>query len=143
MSGAAASPRWMRRIGGISRRSPTLAAGVFIILGFALMAVLSPWLTPFDPEFAQPRNVLAAPGGDHPMGTDGNGMDVFSRVIAGARWAFGIAIPAVLVGLLAGVPALKLGETGGAALVFDGEPAVSVAALKAAHEEWLPKLMAS
>jgi phosphoribosylformylglycinamidine synthase len=44
---------------------------------------------------------------------------------------------------LAGVPALKLGETGGAALVFDGEPAVSVAALKAAHEEWLPKLMAS
>jgi phosphoribosylformylglycinamidine synthase len=44
---------------------------------------------------------------------------------------------------LAGVPALKLGETGGAALVFDGEPAVSVAGLKAAHEEWLPKLMAS
>jgi phosphoribosylformylglycinamidine synthase len=44
---------------------------------------------------------------------------------------------------LAGVPALKLGETGGAALVFDGEPAASVATLKAAHEEWLPKLMAS
>jgi len=44
---------------------------------------------------------------------------------------------------LAGVPAHKLGETGGAALVFDGEPAVSVAGLKAAHEEWLPKLMAS
>jgi phosphoribosylformylglycinamidine synthase len=44
---------------------------------------------------------------------------------------------------LAGVPALKLGETGGTALVFDGEPAVSVAALKSAHEEWLPKLMAS
>ncbi len=44
---------------------------------------------------------------------------------------------------LAGVPALKLGETGGAGLVFDGEAAVPVAVLKAAHEEWLPKLMAS
>ena len=44
---------------------------------------------------------------------------------------------------LAGVPAHKLGETGGTALVFDGEPAVTVAGLKAAHEEWLPKLMAS
>jgi phosphoribosylformylglycinamidine synthase subunit PurL len=44
---------------------------------------------------------------------------------------------------LAGVPALKVGETGGTTLVFDGEAAVSVASLKAAHEEWLPKLMAS
>jgi phosphoribosylformylglycinamidine synthase len=44
---------------------------------------------------------------------------------------------------LAGVPALKIGETGGTALVFDSEEAVPVATLKAAHEEWLPKLMAS
>jgi peptide/nickel transport system permease protein len=114
MSATIASPRWVRRIGGISRRSPTLAAGFFIILGFAVMALLAPWITPFDPEFAQPRNVLAAPGGAHLMGTDGNGMDVFSRVIAGARWAFGIAIPAVLVGLLAGVPlGLYTGYRGG------------------------------
>jgi peptide/nickel transport system permease protein len=114
MSATTASPWWWRRLGGVSRRSPTLAAGAAILLGFALMALLAPWLAPFDPEFAQPRNVLAAPGGAHPMGTDGNGMDVFSRVIAGARWAFGIAIPAVLVGLLAGVPlGLYTGYRGG------------------------------
>ena len=43
---------------------------------------------------------------------------------------------------LAGVPASKLGETGGTMLQIDGEAGVSVKALKAAHEEWLPRLMA-
>lgn len=110
----AATPRWALRIAGITRRSPTLAIGAGILLVFALMAIFAPWLTPYDPVQAQPRNVLAPPGGAHLFGTDGNGMDVLSRVIAGAGWAFGIAIPAVLVGLLAGVPlGLYTGYRGG------------------------------
>lgn len=110
----AAPPRWALRIAGITRRSPTLAIGAAILLVFALMAAFAPWLAPFDPIQAQPRNVLAPPGGAHLFGTDGNGMDVLSRVIAGAGWAFGIAIPAVLVGLLAGVPlGLYTGYRGG------------------------------
>jgi len=44
---------------------------------------------------------------------------------------------------LAGVPAQRLGETGGTLLQFDAEAGVSVAALKTLHEAWLPKLMAS
>ncbi|NKE43929.1 ABC transporter permease [Roseomonas frigidaquae] len=107
-------PRWALRVAGITRRSPTLAIGAAIMLVFALMAIFAPWLTPYDPIMAQPRNVLAAPSTAHPFGTDGNGMDVLSRVIAGAGWAFGIAIPAVLVGLLAGVPlGLYTGYRGG------------------------------
>ena len=43
---------------------------------------------------------------------------------------------------LAGVPAVKLGETGGDTLQFNDEAGVSVKALKAAHEDWLPRLMA-
>ena len=42
---------------------------------------------------------------------------------------------------LAGVPAAKLGETGGTGLTFDAEEAIAVSALRQAHEEWLPKLM--
>lgn len=115
MSGTVAPPpRWALRVAGITRRSPTLAIGAAIMLVFALMAIFAPWLTPYDPIMAQPRNVLAAPSTAHPFGTDGNGMDVLSRVIAGAGWAFGIAIPAVLVGLLAGVPlGLYTGYRGG------------------------------
>ncbi|MBU8544230.1 MULTISPECIES: ABC transporter permease [Roseomonadaceae] len=110
----APAPRWARRLAGITRRSPTLAIGAAILFGFALMALLAPWIAPFDPVQADARNVLAAPGGAHPFGTDGNGMDVLSRVIAGAGWAFGIAIPAVLVGLVVGVPlGLYTGYRGG------------------------------
>jgi peptide/nickel transport system permease protein len=111
---SAAAPRWLRRILGISRRSPTLAIGAAILLAFALLALLAPWIAPHDPVAANPRNVLAPPGGAHLMGTDGNGMDVFSRVLAGAAWAFGIAIPAVAVGIAVGVPlGLYTGYRGG------------------------------
>ncbi|NWH09390.1 MAG: phosphoribosylformylglycinamidine synthase subunit PurL [Alphaproteobacteria bacterium] len=41
----------------------------------------------------------------------------------------------------AGVPALRLGETGGAALTIRGGHTVAIAALKAAHEDFFPKLM--
>jgi peptide/nickel transport system permease protein len=121
MSGAAlpaarrgALPWWLRRVVGVSRRSPTLAIGAAILIAFAILAVVAPWIVPHDPVAANPRNVLAPPGGAHLLGTDGNGMDVFSRVLAGAGWAFGIAIPAVLVGIAAGVPlGLYTGYKGG------------------------------
>ncbi len=41
----------------------------------------------------------------------------------------------------AGVPAMKLGETGGAALTVDGAGTISVADLKSAHEAFFPNLM--
>ena len=111
---ASASPRWIRRLIGIARRSPTLAIGAAILTVFAVLALVAPWITPHDPVAANPRNVLAPPGGDYLMGTDGNGMDVFSRVLAGAAWAFGIAIPAVIVGIVVGVPlGLYTGYKGG------------------------------
>jgi phosphoribosylformylglycinamidine synthase II len=41
-----------------------------------------------------------------------------------------------------GAPARKLGLTGGDALTFAGQGTISVAALQAAHEGWLPRYMA-
>lgn len=102
------------RLAGISRRSPTLAAGALILLAFALMALLHPWLMPYDPIAANPDRVLAAPGPEHRFGTDGNGMDVLSRTIYGAIYGFGIAIPVVVLALAIGVPVgLYTGYRGG------------------------------
>jgi phosphoribosylformylglycinamidine synthase subunit PurL len=42
----------------------------------------------------------------------------------------------------AGVPALRLGATGGAALTLPGAESISVADLKTAHEGWFPAYMA-
>jgi phosphoribosylformylglycinamidine synthase len=41
-----------------------------------------------------------------------------------------------------GVPAQRIGRTGGDALKLPGHRAISVAALKRAHEAWLPAYMA-
>ena len=42
----------------------------------------------------------------------------------------------------AGVPVTAIGSTGGAALTLDGASAISIAALRRIHEEWLPAYMA-
>lgn len=102
------------RAAGISRRSPTLAIGAAILLAFALLALLHPWLMPFDPVAVDTSAVLRAPSAKHWFGTDGNGMDVLSRVIYGSIYAFGIAVPVIILGIALGVPVgLFAGWTGG------------------------------
>jgi peptide/nickel transport system permease protein len=115
---AAPAPSVLSRIGarakGLSRRSPTLAVGVAIILFFAVLAIFATWIAPENPVASNPARVLHGPGAANWFGTDGNGMDVLSRVIHGSLYAFGIAIPVVVVGLLLGVPVgLWTGWAGG------------------------------
>ena len=106
--------RIWRRTLGIARRSPTLAAGVLILSFFAALAILHQWLMPFDPVRAFPSEVLKPPSARFWFGTDGNGMDVLSRVIYGSIYAFAIAVPTVLLALVVGVPVgLYTGLEGG------------------------------
>ena len=107
-------PQPFARIAGLARRSPTLVVGAAILLLLGGLALFGRAVAPFDPVAAMSSHILAPPGGPFLFGTDGNGMDVFSRVLAGAAWAFGIAIPAVAVGLVVGVPTgLLAGYRGG------------------------------
>lgn len=103
-----------RRIVGLARRSPTGAIGLAILLAFAALALLAPWLMPYDPIAAFRSRVLQGPSALHPFGTDGNGMDVLSRVIYGSGYAFATAIPVVVLALVIGVPVgLLTGYRGG------------------------------
>ena len=43
---------------------------------------------------------------------------------------------------MAKVPLRLLGKVGGDAIKLDGEPPLPLAALKIAHEDWLPRFMA-
>lgn len=102
------------RLIGLTRLSPTAAAGLIIILFFGILATFTDALMPHDPVSAYPERVLHAPSATHWFGTDGNGMDVFSRVIYGAKFGFGIAIPAVILSIVIGVPmGLLAGYRGG------------------------------
>jgi peptide/nickel transport system permease protein len=74
------------------------------------MALLAPWLAPYDPLKLDVVNKFAPPSLAHWAGTDQLGRDLLSRIVWGARIALGIALSAtltaaalgLLLGLLAG-----------------------------------------
>ena len=108
------STRINNRLRGVSRLSPTATAGVVIILMFGILAIFSGLFMTHDPVSAYPDRILQSPSAEHWFGTDSNGIDVFSRVIYGAKFGFGIAIPAVTISVLIGVPVgLIAGYRGG------------------------------
>ncbi len=103
-----------RRVRALARRSPVATIGLLILLFFALLALLHPWLMPYNPVSADAAHTLSPPSAVHWLGTDNNGMDIFSRVIYGSVYAFGIAVPAVLLAMVIGVPVgLLTGYAGG------------------------------
>jgi peptide/nickel transport system permease protein len=80
-----------------------------------VMAVLAPWLPLKDPN--KPDYLYAQTGplkGGHLLGTDDIGLDVFSRVIWGARSSLIIGVASVLLGvLIGGLLGLIAGYRGG------------------------------
>jgi peptide/nickel transport system permease protein len=103
-----------RRARAWARRSPLAAAGLGLLALFVLIALLARWIEPYDPIAAEAGAVLRPPSAEHWFGTDANGMDVLSRVIHGVDYAFAIALPAVTLAILIGVPVgLVTGYIGG------------------------------
>jgi peptide/nickel transport system permease protein len=106
--------RQLARLRQLARATPTGAIGGLIVATFLLLAIAAGLIAPYNPLGAFPEAVLHPPGPRFLLGTDGNGMDVLSRTIYGARYAFGISIPVLVLGLTLGVPlGLYAGYRGG------------------------------
>jgi len=94
-----------------------LIAGALIIGGIILMALLAPFIAPFDPHDQAAGPQLAPPSPDHLLGTDNLQRDVFSRIIFGARTILGVAILAAIISSVVGITlGMISGYSGG---VFD------------------------
>ena len=77
-----------------------LAATLFAL--FVLLALLGPWIAPYDPLTTNVGTPLSAPDGRHWFGTDSLGRDILSRVIVAARVDLAIALTAVLASFAVG-----------------------------------------
>jgi peptide/nickel transport system permease protein len=86
------------------RTQPMAVVGAAIVLIALVLAAVGPVIAPFHPETAIPGNQLQPPSLRHVMGTDGNGMDVFSRVIASPRTDLTIAILGTVGAIGLGIP---------------------------------------
>ena len=85
-------------------RKQTLAvwAGIFV-LGLILVAILAPWIVPFDAENFFDYDALNSPPTlTHWLGVDALGRDIFSRILMGARISLAAGFISVALGALVG-----------------------------------------
>jgi len=76
--------------------------GLVILTVMIVMAVLAPWIAPYDPTKLDLRSLKQPPSAAHPLGTDTVGYDVFSRFVWGARTSLIVGFGAVFVSVLIG-----------------------------------------
>ena len=138
------SPRVIRNLKKEFRNSLLAKIGLLLVVAIVLVAVFAPLVAPHDPTAQQLNQSELPPLGftettekttaqmvdgeiqtvtnvttiqadaAHPLGTDGLGRDMLSRVIYGARTSLLVGILGTLLAVLVGVPAgLVAGYSGG------------------------------
>lgn len=89
-------------------RRPLVVVAFALLLAILAVALLAPWLSPFNPMKMDILGRLKPPSAAHWFGTDEFGRDVLSRIMLGARLS-------LLVGLLVVIVATVLGTLMGLA----------------------------
>ncbi|QLO42709.1 D,D-dipeptide ABC transporter permease [Citrobacter freundii] len=92
------------KLSWMMKSSPLTLIGGAIIVLMLLMMVLSPWITPYDPNAIDLTARLLPPSTTHWFGTDEVGRDLFSRVLVGSQQS--IVAGLVVVGIAGGIGSL-------------------------------------
>ncbi|MEO8469784.1 MAG: ABC transporter permease [Chloroflexota bacterium] len=98
---------WRTRWRAVLRMDPLALAGLVVVAGLAVVALLGPAIAPYPDQGTGTANVaeaMQAPGPGHLLGTDQLGRDVLSRIIVGARNALGVSLAVVGLAIAIGVP---------------------------------------
>jgi peptide/nickel transport system permease protein len=88
---------------GFCRRNPLGAAGAIVVLVMMVMAAGAELLASHDPTANDFAAMLAPPDGQHWLGTDQFGRDLFARIIYGARTALQVGFVSATVGATLGL----------------------------------------
>ena len=99
--------------------NPLAKVGAVLLAVFLLMALFGPMAAPYSPDAHQTNPDGSwyknqGPSADHPLGTNSQGQDLFSRLLHGARIAFvtGLAT-ALIVGVFGTIAGITAGYYGG------------------------------
>lgn len=106
-------PPWQRAL----RRALVqrqVRVGLVLLGTITVLSLLAPGLAPHDPYRVDPGLDLNPPSAQHWLGTDGDGADIFSRLLYGGRVSLQVALGAVGLQLSLGVSlGLVMGWFGG------------------------------
>lgn len=94
---------WRSAMRRLVKNRVAMVSGVFLIL-LILVAIIGPFLLPYDYAEQNYDVVTQAPSAAHPMGTDQLGRDILTRLVFGARISLTVGFVVQLVILLIGVP---------------------------------------
>jgi peptide/nickel transport system permease protein len=93
---------WKNLTGRVARNRAAVA-GAAVVLLFLLVAVLAPWLAPYDPGAQALDSGLSGPSRSHWLGQDRLGRDLLSRLVHGARISVAVGLGTVSLSLLLGL----------------------------------------
>lgn len=89
----------LKRVGSNKRSM----IGLWIVTLFMLIAILAPWISPYDPLEQNMDKLLQSPSLSHPLGTDEYGRDMLSRIFYGSRISLMVGIVGVVISVVFGV----------------------------------------
>jgi peptide/nickel transport system permease protein len=92
------------------RRNKLALVGLGIVSVLAVIAILEPFITPYDPYEQNLLNTMQPPSAEHWFGTDVLGRDLYSGILHGTQLAMRVGLLVVLLSLLVG---LTLGAIAG------------------------------
>ena len=84
-------------------RNKTAVLGLVILLIEIVLAILAPYIAPYDYTEMDFMNMFATPSKAHLFGCDDLGRDIFSRILIGARYSLSCGILATLIGTVIGM----------------------------------------
>lgn len=85
------------------RKQPVALVALAFVVLLVLLAILAPWIAPFDAEnFFDYDRLNEGPSADHWLGVDPLGRDILSRILMGARISLATGFLSVALGGLIG-----------------------------------------
>jgi len=85
------------------RKNRLALVGLFMLLAFIVIAILTPWIAPYSYEAQNLDLGASPPSAEHWLGTDVFGRDVLTQIMHGGRVSLAVGFLATSVALIIGV----------------------------------------
>ena len=85
------------------RKNKVAMIGLSIMIVLIVIAILSPWITPYNYAKTSKADRYALPSWQHLFGCDGMGRDILSRIMYGARASLFLGLMSTIVATVVGV----------------------------------------
>jgi peptide/nickel transport system permease protein len=85
------------------KKNKLAVVGLVMVAALMVIAIIQPWIVPYDPFEQNLLNTKAAPDADHWFGTDVLGRDMFSAILYGVKLAIIVGWSVMLLSLVVGV----------------------------------------